>query len=195
MVHAIPAAPSSSSDERLLNQFVDGQSFAAERIYKKYAERIRALARARVNADLTARVDADDVVQSVFRAFFHNAAKGNYDVPQGGDLWQLLAVVTINKVRSLYEHHQAALRNARQTTELPDDFTGNTVNDQGPLEFALREILQQLPDAEREIVQYRLDGYEIAEIAIRTRRSRRTVERLLQKARMQLDDLLKVSHC
>jgi DNA-directed RNA polymerase specialized sigma24 family protein len=40
------------------------------------------------------------------------------------------------------------------------------------------------------MLELRLDGLEVAEIAERTRRSRRTVERLLQQGRARLAALL-----
>ena len=52
------------------------------------------------------------------------------------------------------------------------------------------EALERLPPLQREMVQLRIEGYEVAEIADKTGRSKRTVERLLQKSREKLGDLL-----
>ena len=46
--------------------------------------------------------------------------------------------------------------------------------------------LKSHPDVYRLIVQMRIDGHEVAEIAERSQRSRRTVERVLQEFREQL---------
>ncbi len=50
--------------------------------------------------DLAGRVDADDIVQSVFRTFFRRVAKGDYEVPDGEELWKLFLVIALNKVRT-----------------------------------------------------------------------------------------------
>jgi RNA polymerase sigma factor (sigma-70 family) len=147
------------------------------------------LAIARLPAHLTARADPDDVVQSVFRAFFTSAKKGLYQVPSGETLWGLLAVVTVNKLRSLHAFHGAARRDARQTVPW-DDRLDVPLLESELMEVAVRDVLDQLPDSERAAVELRLEGYEVAEIAERFGRSKRAVERSLQKARKRLTELL-----
>ena len=73
------------------------------------------LARARLPAHVIARADPDDVVQSVFRAFFDECASRTLPGARRQTLWHLLVVVTVNKVRSLHAHHAAARRDARLT--------------------------------------------------------------------------------
>ena len=46
--------------------------------------------------------------------------------------------------------------------------------------------LAGLPESNREMIRLRIEGYEIAEIAVRTGRSRRTVERVLQDFRNRI---------
>jgi RNA polymerase sigma-70 factor, ECF subfamily len=183
-----PAAPPSATDGSLLRRLVAGQETAADALYRRYAARIRSLASARLPEHLTARADPDDVVQSVFRAFFTSAKQGLYRVPDGETLWGLLAVVTVNKLRSLYEHHAAARRDARRTvtwgrTDVP-------ILESDLMEVAVRDVLEHLPAAERAAVELRLEGYEVAEIAGHCGRSKRAVERSLQKARRHLTELV-----
>jgi DNA-directed RNA polymerase specialized sigma24 family protein len=52
------------------------------------------------------------------------------------------------------------------------------------------ELLATLPDDHRAIVLARIDGCQIDEIAEQTRRSRRTVERVLQEFRGRLSQVL-----
>ena len=52
------------------------------------------------------------------------------------------------------------------------------------------EALGRLRPAQRRMVELRVEGYEVAEIAQKTQRSKRTVERSLQQAREQLGSLL-----
>lgn len=186
-------ATESTSDRSLLRRLAGGQETAADILYRRYADRIRALARARLPDHVHARLDPDDVVQSVFRAFFESARRGLYQVPDGETLWRLLAVVTVNKVRSLYAYHAAARRDARATVGWGGDETSPTTDPETDLmELAVRDVLEQLPETERTAVELRLEGYEVAEIATRTGRSKRSVERSLQKARERLGELIGV---
>jgi DNA-directed RNA polymerase specialized sigma24 family protein len=58
------------------------------------------------------------------------------------------------------------------------------------LQLAVAEALARLPEAQRQLVELRIEGCEIADMARQTGRSRRTVERLLQEARQRLGVLL-----
>jgi RNA polymerase sigma-70 factor, ECF subfamily len=58
------------------------------------------------------------------------------------------------------------------------------------MELVVRDVLQQLPATERNAVELRLEGYEVAEIADRMGRSKRSVERSLQNAREHLTVLM-----
>jgi RNA polymerase sigma factor (sigma-70 family) len=58
------------------------------------------------------------------------------------------------------------------------------------LQLVIDEMLEQLPRHQRSIILHRIEGYEVAEIAQRTGRSKRTVERVLQNFRKQLGEVL-----
>ena len=186
----LPVASLSTTDESLLRRLAEGQDTAAAALYRRYAERIHALARARLPADLIARADPEDIVQSVFRAFFESAKKGLYEVMDGESLWCLLAVVTVNKVRSLREFHAAARRDVRTTVMLGSKQSDLPGLECEVMELVVRDVLEKLPDLERTSVELRLEGYDVAEIAGRTGRSKRTIERSLQKAREHLTELM-----
>lgn len=186
----VAASPTSKTDESLLRRVVDGQDTAAAALYRRYAERIRALARARLPANIIARADPEDIVQSVFRAFFESARKGLYEVMDGESLWCLLAVVTVNKVRSVHAYHAAARRDIRTTVPLGQKQSDLPGLESEVMELVVHDILEQLPELERKSVELRLEGYEVAEIAGRTGRSKRTIERSLQKAREHLTALM-----
>ena len=48
------------------------------------------------------------------------------------------------------------------------------------------EALARLPEAQRRMVELRIEGHEVGEIAARVGRSKRSVERVLQEFRNQL---------
>jgi RNA polymerase sigma-70 factor, ECF subfamily len=179
----------SVSDNSLVRRLRAGSETAADRLHDRYVARLRALARAKLSADMAGRVDADDIVQSVFRRFFQAAAREDYDAPAGEDLWDLLLVITLNRVRSEAAYQRAAKRDIRRTVKsgADDDPLAAVADRDDSAAAALRlhvaEALERLPADYQRVVELRMDGYEVAEIASSIGRAKRTVERLLQEAR------------
>jgi RNA polymerase sigma-70 factor, ECF subfamily len=178
------------SDHSLLRRLRGGDQDAATQLYYRYAHRLLALAEKNRSSDLASRVDAEDIVQSVFRIFFRRAADGHYDVPAGEDLWKLLLVLALNKIRAQRVHHRAAKRDARLTAPLDQPVAARGNVAAAHLEVVVREALEHLPPPNRGMVELRLAGHEVAEIARQTERSKRTVERVLQESRKLLGELL-----
>src|SRR5580658_3450132 len=92
--------PQDPSDRSLLVRLRGGQQDAATELYLRYAQRLRALVRSRCSPQLSRRLEPDDIVQSVFRRFFRRVLQGDYDVPPGEELWGLLLVIALNKIRT-----------------------------------------------------------------------------------------------
>jgi RNA polymerase sigma-70 factor (ECF subfamily) len=182
----------SASDASLLRRLRSGQEDAATQLYLRYAHRLHALARSRSSPDLARQVDAEELVQSIFGSFFRGASSGYYEVPEGEELWKLFLVIALNKIRAKGNFHRAAKRDVRQTAggEFLDEAAGPDAAALGFLKLTVEEALERLPEQHREMVSLRVEGYEVAEIAERTGRSKRTVERILQEARKRLAHLL-----
>ena len=132
-------------------------------------------------------------MQSVFRTFFRRAAEGQYDVPEGEEIWKLLLVIALNKIRSVGAFHRAARRDVRQTAggeafdQAIDAEPGQDEAALTVLRMVIDEVLDALPASHRPIVELRIEGHEVAEIAEQVQRSKRTVERVLQEFRQRLD--------
>jgi RNA polymerase sigma-70 factor (ECF subfamily) len=195
-VQVIPAAPETASDHALLQRFRRGNEDAATQIYLRYANRLRGLAQAQMSPDLARRVEIDDIVQSVFRSFFRRASTGYYNVPAGEELWKLFLVIALHKIRNQGNFHHAAKRDIRRTADsshLEQRIDAKAEGDSAAfafLQLVIDEALERLSPQHREMVQLRIEGYEVIEIARKTGRSKRTVERILQEARRKLKDLL-----
>ena len=193
-MNGAPASPpentGAGTDARLLRRYREGDETAATDLYLRYAPRLRALARQYCTPPYAGRFDADDVIQSVFRIFFHGAKRRVYEVPPQGELWGLLMVLALNKVRALVGHHQADKRAVRHTASVPnmDAHPALAADDSAAafLKLVMDEQLAALPESNRAIIQLRAEGHEVGEIARRTGRSRRTVERVLQDFRARL---------
>jgi RNA polymerase sigma-70 factor, ECF subfamily len=184
-------------DNVLLECLRSGDRDAASALYARYAKRLRQLIRAKCSAQLARRVDAEDIMQSVFYAFFRGATGGCYQVPAGEELWPLLLVIALNKIRTQGSFHRAAKRDVRVTRGLEDAEALRQAVSQlevdEPLPFLnliVQETLERMPQSRREIVELRVAGYEVEEIAERVGRSKRTVERLLQTCRRDLSAML-----
>ena len=185
------------SDRTLLRRFQRGEAGAATLLYLRYAARITSFAGTQRGADLASRFDPDDIVQSIFRTFFRRAAEGHYDVPEGEDLWKLFLVIALQKIRDACSFHRAAKRDVRTTRSIEaSDNLGATLPGQdeiglAELKMVVDELLGGLPATQRVIVELRIDGFQVDEIAQKTGRSRRTVERGLQEFRAQLGAILR----
>lgn len=180
------------SDRVLLARFQEGEEDAATAIYLRYAKRLKSLATKQAGKALGVRLDEEDVVQSVFRTFFRRAAKGWYDIPDGEDLWKLLLVIALNKVRKLGEYHRAEKRDVSRTVS----FLNMDVRDRANAEpfycllLTIEELMEALSDSEREIIFLRIEGNSVKEISAKTSRAQRTVERVLQRFRRRVADAI-----
>jgi RNA polymerase sigma-70 factor (ECF subfamily) len=143
---------------------------------------------------LARRVDPEDIVQSVFRTFFRRAAQGHYDVPLGEELWKLLLVIALNKVRAAGEFHRAARRDVRATrgADALEGAEGRGRDEQALtiLRMVVDEMMAELPESHRKIIEMRIESHEVAEITAAVGRSKRSVERVLQQFRARLGQLI-----
>jgi RNA polymerase sigma-70 factor, ECF subfamily len=191
-----PDDPADMTDHSLLQKLKDGHESAATALYQRYAGHLRALTARQSSAKLSARMDPDDIVQSVFRTFFRRVNTDQYEVPRGDDLWKLFLVIALNKIRNAAAHHTAAKRDVRQTVHIGDSpvAVGTAVTaddaDLTALRLVVEECVAGLPESSREMVRLRIDGHEVGDIAARTGGSERSVERVLQQFRDQLQGLL-----
>ena len=182
----LPNIAAERPDRLLLALTRAGDSAAAGELYERYARRLRGLACKRAEGR---PIDPDDVVQSVFRTFLAGVGRGRYDVPEGRDLWALLVVVAVNKMRAYTRSVRALKRGAGRAetglTRDPPDAAADPA-----LEVAARDMLACFSPRERELIELRLAGHRVEGIAARLTRSKRTVERTLQNCRERLLTLM-----
>jgi RNA polymerase sigma-70 factor, ECF subfamily len=185
-------SPDAPSDRSLVARLRGGRQDAAAQLYLRYARRLRALAAARCSPLLARRVEPDDIVQSVFRRFFGRVSGGDYDVPPGEELWGLLLVIALNKIRTEEVFHRADKRDARREAgpPLPASREAAASGEEAHLRACVEEALGRLPEGQRVVVELRVEGHDVGEVARRVGRSKRTVERALQEARSRLGALL-----
>ncbi len=182
-----------ATDRTLIRRFRAGEQDAASELYLRYAKRLQGLAKNQTSTELAVRKGADDIIQSVFRTFFRRVSVGQYDVIEGEDLWRLFMVIALNKIRNAAEFHRAKKRDVRKTKSVDSDlyrtFSTHEKDEHVAivvLQLTIDNIVSGMPGQSRELVQLRMEGYSVAEIATKTKRAQRSVERVLQKFRQIL---------
>src|SRR5438874_13774261 len=113
--------PASPEEQALINLWRQGDEDAARQIVERYIDRLLLLARRRISQRLASRIDAEDIVQSVFRTFFHRAKQGQFHLAEPDDVCKLLARITAHKTFRQIAFHRRAKRDAAQETGQGDD--------------------------------------------------------------------------
>lgn len=187
-------APEPRSEE-LLRLVQAGNEDAATAVFDRYVERLLALARARIGPKLKRRLDPEDVVQSAYRSFFVHARDGEFSLGQSGDLWRLLAGITLHKLHGQFEKHTAAKRNPKREvvdSEALEALASRapTVADVVAVGELLNSVLARLAPDERRTLEATLQGQDAERIAAELGKSERTVRRLLAQARSKIEERL-----
>jgi DNA-directed RNA polymerase specialized sigma24 family protein len=201
--------PRSAMDQRetrdsfaeLASRLRAGDEDAAAEVFRRFARRLVALARTKLDTWIRGKVDPEDVVQSAYKSFFIRNAAGLVELSDWDHLWGLLALITVRKCANKVEFFRAGRRDAKA------EWTPGSAGDEGgdvavfvdrdptPLEAViLAETVEQLirrfdPD-ERPIVELSLQGYSGREISARIGRAERTVSRVRVRLRDRLQRAL-----
>jgi RNA polymerase sigma-70 factor (ECF subfamily) len=181
----------------LVARWRSGDQAAADELFHRYVTNLVALARTRLSAKMAARIDAEDVVQSAYRTFFVNAREGRYELSRGGDLWRLLVATTMHKLRDQVKHHRAQKRSIDSEKSFgsedslfgiqPEALAGTP----SPIEALtlvdeIQEVMGRLDPLPRRVLELRLDGHNLDEIAAAIDRCPQTVRRTLERIKQNL---------
>ena len=156
------------------------------------------MVRSRLSAQLRRRLDAEDVLQSAFRSFFVGVRAGRFEIERGGDLWRLLVGITLNKLHTQAAFHHAGKRSV--ALEEPRGARGSLeslqpsvlARDPSPVQAALLAeevelLMQRLTPLDRRILELRLQGCDVCQIATETNRSLATIYRVLERIKLALE--------
>jgi DNA-directed RNA polymerase specialized sigma24 family protein len=177
---------------------------AARLVWGRYFRELLVLARNHLSARIRCREDEEDVLQSMYKSFCVRQRRGDFDLANRDELWNLLVRITLRKARNAANRHRQGRRDVRRETRKPgaEDSHANgtgTVLDQidsdGPtpaeaalLNEALERRMKLLSEAPlRQIAQWKLEGYTNSEIAAELHCAQRTVERKLERIRCYWD--------
>jgi RNA polymerase sigma-70 factor (ECF subfamily) len=183
----------------LLARWRNGDRLAGEELFSRYTEQLLALARRQLSPRLAPRFDPEDVVQSAYRSFCAGVADGRFLLQRSGDLWRLLAKITLHKLYHQVAHHTADKRSiAREqlfaTASQLDNLDAEIVaRGPSPVDVAiaaeeLESILRKVRPPDRRIVELRLQGCTNTEVAAAVDRSDRWVRRVLEQLEQRLEE-------
>jgi RNA polymerase sigma-70 factor (ECF subfamily) len=187
-----------TEEQALLDLFRQGSQDAARQIVERYIDRLLLLARRRISQRLASRVDAEDIVQSVFQTFFKRLKEGQFSFSEQDDLCKLLVRITLHKTLRRIAFHKAAKRDPGLETEQGEHHRERLLAllDQEPTPEAtvafldqLEHFLERLKPQERQILELRLQGHSNEDIGqklgVYDRKIRRAIERVRAVAEME----------
>jgi RNA polymerase sigma-70 factor (ECF subfamily) len=172
-----------------------GDGDAAAEVFHRFANRLIALARSRLDHLLRAKVDPEDVMQSVYRSFFRRQATDGYEFAGWDGLWAILTIITLRKCGHRAEYFHAVRRDVRreaatpENAELPAIAGDPTPSHAARLAETLEQVMGGLEERERTILALSLQGYDSAEISEQIGRTERTVQRVLKRVREELEQM------
>jgi RNA polymerase sigma-70 factor (ECF subfamily) len=190
--------PDESSFADLLARLRAGDQAAAALVVDQYARRLVALARNHLDRRILRKEDPEDVLQSVFKSFFHRCAGGQFRLDSREDLWALLVTLTLHKCGHRMDYFRAARRDfQREVPAVPPAEASASdwealAREPTPVEAALlAETVERLLDGlaahQQQIVRLSLEGETVAQISARLGVTMRTAQRVLQGVRERLE--------
>lgn len=183
----------------LMERVRAGDEQAAAAVVHRFTRRLIELARSRLDPLLRRKLDPEDVLQSVYRSFFHHHAQGQYQLESWEGLWGMLVIMTLRRCGYHRAHFRAACRDVHREASPPGpdgsvDGLELLGRDPSPEEAALlaetiERVMQGLTPREQEILDLAFQGCSSSEISARVGRTERTVQRLLKRVRQRLETM------
>lgn len=169
----------------------------ARLVWEHYFRDLLALAHRHLGLRIRQRVEAEDVLQSVYASVCRRHQRGDFELYDRDDFWRLLVTVTLNKTRNAAKWHRRAKRDIDREVALAaievgtGDGTGLSLQAAGPTPDEAVALAEELEKRIRsladplliEVVLKKLEGLTNKEIAGELDYTERTIERKLDKIR------------
>lgn len=162
---------------------------AAAKFADRYMEKLVSLIQRNLAGRFQARFDADDVAQSVMNSWFEGVRKRSIHPTSSSDIWPLISVMALNKVRNRIRFHEAAIRDVRRTEGGDEIFNGipePTPDEAVAFEDLLNTVSNALDEQSREVLRMILEGHSVTEIAEQLQVSTKTISRRKMAIREQI---------
>jgi RNA polymerase sigma factor (sigma-70 family) len=193
-----------------LRDLKGGDSFAAQRLWKRYVERLVRLAQRKLGGAPRRVADEEDVVIAAFAGFCEGLEAGRFaQLDDRDDLWQVLVLLTERRAVDQKRRHGAAKRGAQrirgESVFAIDDSGGSPASgisriaDREPTPAFAAETADQLrtllaalqDDTLQHVALAKLEARSNEEIAQQMGTSLRTVERRLGLIRQIWEERLR----
>jgi RNA polymerase sigma-70 factor (ECF subfamily) len=183
------------STPELVQRLQAGDARAAEELFGRYAQQLTRLAERHLSRRVASRENGEDVVQSVFRTFFRRNVAGEFQIDNSDQIWRLLVRITLRKARAKGRYHTAGVRNVGAEVAGDDRawLLAAASRLPGPEEAVIlvdqiEALLRDLPPLYCQVLDMRLQGQGVTEIAAELRVARQTVYRVLDLLQERLAD-------
>src|SRR5262245_44378460 len=165
--------------------------------FERFTSRLVGLARVHLDARMQQKVDPEDLVQSAYKSFF--IRYGNTDVAAKDldELWSLLTLITLRKCADRARFFNADRRDLGREvaaasvddTEVWRDAIGRepTPEHAAAMAETVEQLLADLTPDDRPIMELSLQGYSVREVSEQLGRAERSVRRLRERLRKQLE--------
>ncbi len=182
----------------LMDRLRAGNQDAAREVFQRFVHKLVRLARSQFDAVLRRKVDPEDVVQSAYKSFFLRYGAGKLEIHDWNNLWGLLAVITLRKCFDRVEYHHAERRDVQREAAAHPGAAGTepwweavarepTPDEAAVLAETVEQLLRGLTADERPVLELSLQGYTTQEISQRLDRPERSVRRLRERVRKDLE--------
>jgi RNA polymerase sigma-70 factor (ECF subfamily) len=169
-------------------------------VLDRFTRGLISLARRQLDARLHHKIEPEDVVQSVYKSFFLRYGEGALGDQGWQGLWALLTCITLRKCADRVRYYQAECRDiSRERAPVPAEDGPElwheavsrepTPEQAAVLAETVQQVLRGLDAEERSIVGLSLQGYSTQEISEQLGRAERSVRRLRERVRKQLQRL------
>jgi DNA-directed RNA polymerase specialized sigma24 family protein len=160
-----------------------------------YTKRLIGLAQARLPKKISAKIGAEDVVQSVLRSFFVRSKKGEFDALNDPEsCWRVLAKITRRKCGHKADYFLAQRRSAGREQELSAAWEaiarGPSPNEAAVLVETIEALGRDFEPHQVRMLSLLMEGQTVAEVAEIVGCSRRTVERFRERLWARLKTML-----
>jgi RNA polymerase sigma factor (sigma-70 family) len=163
--------------------------------FERFTRRLIGLARSHLDTRLQHKIDPEDVVQSAYKSFFLRYGEGTLAQEGWNGLWGMLMVITLRKCADRVRYFRTQQRDmSRERAPSPDNEnwreaigTDPTPEQAAVLAETVESLLSALDGDERTIVEMSLQGHTTQEISTQLGRAERSVRRIRERVRMQLE--------
>jgi RNA polymerase sigma-70 factor (ECF subfamily) len=175
-----------------------GAGGTAQILFERFTRRLIGLARTHLDGRLRHKVDPEDVVQSAYKSFFLRYGEGALAAEGWDGLWGLLTIITLRKCADRIRYYRAGRRDISREVFLPGSGEAGepwreavgrepTPDEAAVLAETVEQVLRELDGDERAILELSLQGYSTQEISEQLGRATRSVRRLRERVRKQLE--------